>query len=296
MLWFAADVTLHRTRKDGGGDDELARTAWGGSLASDGRNLYWTRDARPRTALPTAHATDRRASRHAADRPGRRRSGHRIRRGARRPVLLGANHRLGLAGVRIDALERACRCARPPEAATAIAGSSRSFALAAAGAELLFLNQHDNWTVSLGRLAPSGEPQSVTVLQPYDSVMQVDVADGWLLATTMSRLDDSQTLRLVATPLAGGEPKIVAQGLRTAAIGAPAGIVYVDAAQGLVVLRPRRSTDHQPSAVFCRPLALSPALAARTSPLARLALTPTLSRKREREEIDRSPLPLAGEG
>jgi hypothetical protein len=236
VFWFAADVTLHRTRKDGVGDDQLARTTWGDSLTSDGRNLYWTEtvDASTRRRQlvrtlpigavpgtpPALVVNPDQFIESVAARDGRLFWAQVIV--ADWPVFEST-----LWSIPVDEVA---------PGASAIAGSSRSFRLSVAGSELLFLNQHDIWTVSVGRLAPAGEPQTVAMLQPYDRVLQVDAAGNWLLASTMSDVADSREIRLLAFPLAGGEPKIIAQGLRTAAIGAPAGIVYVDAAQRLVVL------------------------------------------------------------
>ena len=244
VFWVAGNrATLHRTRKDGTGDDRIAITTSGNHFTTDGSAIYWTalasdeakdgsvvlslREDAAADAAPTALV-------HTAPYDGI--SSLAAVGGALYwtpyPTLATIYYADIWAGT-VEALAGGGAGAKLP-------GPQSPYALTSAGGDVLFAFYPDRFTTGLAHFTTPGEPQIVATLPPDDGFLAgLSAAGGWLLATTYPSdysCGQPPVLHLYATPLAGGAPKLLETALRTPAAAAPQGIVFVDAARRLMAL------------------------------------------------------------
>jgi hypothetical protein len=244
VFWMGSDrATLHRTPKDGTADERLAAVNDGDHLAGDGSAVYWTESARipdgddsidgsairslPRDATSGSPPTTLLLSFDAI-------SSLAVADGTAywTPFPNATVYDANIWSSTVAALAGGA-------SGTELGGLRSPYDLTSFGGQIYFAYYPDLWTTALGRLAADGGEQSIGVLPDGDGDVSLALADGWLLASAASGADGcggNPSQRLWATPLAGGAPKLIAQGLRTAAIAAPQGIVFVDASQHLVAL------------------------------------------------------------
>jgi len=242
VFWMGGDrATLHRTPKDGTADERLATVSEGDHLASDGTVIYWIESGRTYGAGSIDGSVIRFLPRDAA---------------AGSPpttLLLSFDAISSLAVVdgtaywtpfpnatvyyadiwssTVPALAGGATGAKLP-------GLHSPYGLANLGGQIYFDYYQNLWTTGLAGLTAGAGEQSIAVLPTLEYGVGLAVADGWLLASTdpNGTCGETPAFNLFATPIAGGTPKLIVQGMRTPAIAAPQGIVFVDAQKRLVAL------------------------------------------------------------
>jgi hypothetical protein len=236
-------ATLHRTRQDGTADERLAAVASGDALVTDGSALYWTESARgyadgyvdgsvirslPRDAGPGSAPTTLLLSFSAI-------SSLAVSGGIAywTPYPNATVYYSDVWSAPVPALARGQLGAKLP-------GLRSPYALTRAEGELYFAFFQDLWTSGLARLTAAGVEASLAMLPTSEYDVHLAVADRWLLASTNPHPGclAEPALNLFATPLAGGIPKLIAKDMRTSAVAAPEGIVFVDGSKHLVALPP----------------------------------------------------------
>jgi hypothetical protein len=240
IFWMgSARSALHRTRADGAGDDIVAPIVRGDNLTADATNVYWTealgsygQGAGAVRSLPIAAAPS--AS----------------------PVTLVAaavNDEIASLAVRdgvlywtpfaaIGATQYSAVMRSAPLATLAPAGGEAGVVVSVpsspsglfAEADALYFTHFPNlWTTAVARLPADGQPVEPLVTLPAEqSGESVAIAGDSLLVTAanVSRgCGATPSLNLFAAPADGGPPSLIADQMRTAAIAAPAGIVFVAA-------------------------------------------------------------------
>ena len=237
VFWLgSARSALHRTRADGTADDVvIARAVRGDNLAADDANVYWTevlgsygQGAGAIRVLPLAAA------------PGDA------------PVTLvtaAVNEEIASLAIRdgvlywtpfgaIGATQYSSTMRRAPVAAltggdsgVVVGVPSSPSGLFAATDALYFTHFPNLWTTALARLPASGPPVETLVTLPVEQSGEgVAIAGDSLIVTaaSLSRgCGSTPSLNLFAAPVDGGPPSLIADQMRTAAIAAPAGIVFV---------------------------------------------------------------------
>ena len=242
VFWSSSNPTaIHRTRKDGSGDETLASpaSAWPGRLAADTSSVYWS-DRVPDgeggavRALPLdapAASTPTTLVRAASDQDIYSLAAHRDALYWTPFKAVASSYMSTLWSATLDELAQG-------SGGAAVDAPRSPYALTSTGGDLLFAFYADPWTSSIARLPVGGAPQTMGTLPTGESVLGLAAVDGWALASTDpgGGCNLAPLMNLYATPLAGGTPKLIAQGIRAAAIAAPQGIVFVDADRHLVAL------------------------------------------------------------
>ena len=236
IFWLgAARSALHRTRADGAGDDVVARTVRADNLTADVTNVYWTEAlgsygqgagavrtlpvAAPAGAAPVtlvaAAVSDEIASLAVRD---------------------GVLYWTPFAAVGATQYSSEMRSAPLAtlgggDAGVVVSVPSRPSGLFAEADALYFTHFPNLWTTAVARLPADGQPVEPLVTLPVEQSGEgVAVAGGNLLVTAanLSRgCGAMPSLNLFAAPADGGPPSLIADQMRTAAIAAPAGIVFV---------------------------------------------------------------------
>jgi hypothetical protein len=238
VFWLgSARSALHRTRADGTGDDVVARAVRGDNLVADAAHVYWTETlgsygqgagavhmlpfaAAPGTApttLVTAAVNEEIAS-------------LAIRDGVLYWTPFGAIGATAYSSV----MRRAPVAALADGDAGVIVGvPSSPFGLFAAADALYFTHFPNLWTTAVARLPAAGTPVETIVTLPIEQSGEGFAIAGDSVIVTAASLSrgcgTTPSLNLFAAPVDGGPPSLIADQMRTAAIAAPAGIVYVAA-------------------------------------------------------------------
>jgi len=249
VLWSSSDRVLHRVRKSGGSDERLASLGIDARLAVDAGGVYWTEHSGIDAQGASTHGFIR-ALGHDAP------AGSTPATLLEVPLLQDVSSLAARAGalywtpspsvatIYYSTLWTAALAALAGgDAGRAVDAPSNPFVLTVAADDLLIAYYPDRFTTGLARLPPDGAAQTIATLPQQDHGFLVGLAatDGWLLATMQpphSEGCDRAVLQLYAMPLAGGAPHVIATGLRTAAIAAPQGIVFVDAEKRLMAIAP----------------------------------------------------------
>ncbi len=119
------------------------------------------------------------------------------------------------------------------DAGVVVGMPSSPFALFAATDALYFTHFPNLWTTAVARLPAGGPPVETIVTLPTEQSGEAFAIAGDSLIVTAASLSrgcgSTPSLNLFAAPVDGGPPSLIADQMRTAAIAAPAGIVFVAA-------------------------------------------------------------------
>jgi hypothetical protein len=240
VFWVGSNQSgLHRTRKDGGGDEIAVALPTIGRLAGAAGGVYWTEGTSSNGDGGVIRAL-------AVDAAPGSTPATLVQLGFDQDISSLAAGDDALYWTPYDAVGSTVYTAMlwtaplgllaNGGAGTALEAFGSPYAATSTDADLLFAFDIDYWTSGIARLPRNGAPQPIATLPRDDSVVGLAAVDAWALASTNPGFGCSATLNLFAVPLAGGAPKLVAQGMRAPAIAAPQGIVFVDADGHLVAL------------------------------------------------------------
>lgn len=247
VFWAPADrLSIHRTRKDGGGDEILAH-ATRAEVAVDADNVYWT-DINPGPAFTGEGGGVVLSLPHGAA-PGSTPS---------KRVQVSSEDEIWAIAVFDGSLFWSD---------TLVAGTTVYFAvlrwgplssldgtwggwgiklsgdsrrLSVAGGSVYAASEDPMYVTSLARLSAKGEAQTIGTLPGHGGASGVVVVGDWVLASVASTTGCGQpaSLDLAAIPVGSGPPRPVVTGMHTAAVAMGPGIVFVDSSNRLVAMSP----------------------------------------------------------
>ena len=236
VFWLgSARSALHRTRAAGGGDEVLTRAVRGDNLAADAANVYWTdvlgRDAQGSGAIRMlsqgARAGDAPLTLATAD-VNEEISSLAVRDGAVYWTPFGTIGSTMYTSVLRSAPLAELVAGRDP--GTVPSTLTSPFGLSA-GSDAIYFAQFANlWTTVYARLPGGNGPAELLATLPIEQTGRgVAIAGDNLLLSASATIGCGQqpSLKLFAAPAQGGQPVLIADEMRTPAIAAPDGVVYV---------------------------------------------------------------------
>jgi len=244
VFWAPADrASIHRTRKDGGGDEIVAQTTRA-EIAIDTDDVYWTDVTGPFgegsgvvLSLPLDAAP--------GSTPAKRVQVSSSDEVTAIAVFDGALYwsDTEVVGTTVDYADLGWGPLTSLDGiwhgrAVNLPGNSRR--LDVAGGNVYAASEDGMYVTSLVRLSSTGEAQTIGTLPGQRGTQNVVVLGNWALVSVVSTDDCPQptSLDLAAIPVGGGDPRPVVTGMHTAAVAMGPGIVFVDASNRLVAMSP----------------------------------------------------------
>jgi len=242
VFWTPADrASIHRTRKDGGGDEIIAHTTRA-QLAIDADNVYWTDVtgssgegggvvlSLPLGAAPGS-APAKRVQVSSYDEVESVAAFDGALFWSDMEVVDTTVFHASLAWAPMNRLDGT-------SSGTAILLPSSFAGLDVAGGSVYAAVEDPMYVTSLARLSATREAQTIGTVPGHGGVRGVVVVGDWVLASVASVATCPQpaSLDLAAIPVGGGPPRPVVTGMHTPAAAIGRGIVFVDASNRLVAM------------------------------------------------------------
>lgn len=244
VFWTPTDrASIHRTHKDGSGDEIIAHTARA-EVAVDADSVYWTaatgmygEGSGVVLSLPQGAAPD--------STPSKRVQVSSYDEVWAIAVLDGSLFWTDMEVVGTTVAYASLRWGPLSDldgswSGRAVNLSAFARGLGVAGGHVYAAFEGPLDVTSLARLSPAGDAQTIGTLPDNSYAHGVAVVGDWVLVSAdHDTCPQPASLDLDAIPVGGGEPRSVATGLRASAVEMGPGVIFVDASGRLVAMSAR---------------------------------------------------------